>query len=826
MRVPMSWLREYAGLPADLSAQHVAGQLTRLGLKLEALETPGSDVSGPLVVGRVEAFEPETHSNGKTIRWCQVDVGEAEPRGIVCGADNFAVGDLVVVALPDTVLPGGFEISARKTYGHVSDGMICSARELRLGEDHTGIMVLEPGEAQPGDDAADVLYLRDEVVELEITPDRAYALSMRGVAREAAAANGLAFEDPAQTLPAVADSGGYPVRVDDPTGAPVFALVEVTGFDPSAPTPRWLARRVQLAGMRPISLAVDVTNYVMWELGNPIHGYDRDRLQGRLGVRRARDGETLQTLDGVQRTLDPEDLVITDDRGPVGLAGVMGGAAVEMGDATTNVVIEAAHFDPVSVARSARRHKLPSEAARRFERGTDPALPHVAARRVADLLVRYGGGEVSDAATVVGSPPEAAPITMTVQRPTAVAGFPIAADEVRRALRVIGCTPGDDGTSDPLSVVPPSWRPDLTDPNDLCEEVLRIVGYDQIPSVLPIAPAGRGLTARQRLLRRVGRVAAGNGYVEVLSYPFIGAADFDALGLPPEDERRTAVAVANPLSERDPLLRTTILPGLLHALGRNVSRGIDSPALFETGSVFGPATEAGSAPDLGVDRAPTAAEIEALERTLPQQPLRLGVALCGDREQAGWWGPPRPVEWADTVQFCRDIANSLGLQVRARPAQVAPWHPGRCAEILLDGRSVGYAGELHPKVCRAYGLPPRAGAAELDLEPLLRQAREIVRGPDFSHYPVAKEDLALVVDDHVPAADVAAALRGGAGDLLESLRLFDLYSGEQVPAGKKSLAFALRFRAPDRTLTDEEIKAARTAAVTAVEEQFGASLRR
>ena len=410
------------GLPADVSPAQLAARLTALGLKLESLTSPGADLSGPLVVGRVLACEKEEHSNGKTISWCRVDVGpehntpdpDGGPpgRGIVCGAHNFDVGDLVAVALPGAVLPGGFAISARKTYGHVSDGMICSAAELGLGDDHSGIIVLPRGEGEPGDDAAELLRIRDDVIEMEINPDRAYALSLRGVARDAALGFDAAFRDPALLPVEPGEGESYPVRIDDPDGCPVFVTRTVTGFDPTAPTPRWLARRIQLAGMRPISLAVDVTNYVMLELGQPIHGYDRDRLRGPIVVRRAQPGETLRTLDGEDRPLVPEDLLITDDSGPIGLAGVMGGESTETSVATTAVVIEAASFDPVTIGRAARRHKLVSEASRRFERGVDPQLPQAAAQRVADLLVLLGGGRIEPGVTVAGSAPTRSAISL------------------------------------------------------------------------------------------------------------------------------------------------------------------------------------------------------------------------------------------------------------------------------------------------------------------------------------------------------------------------------------------------------------------------------
>ncbi len=443
VKAPVSWIREYADLPADASADDIAHRLTALGLKLESLERPGHDITGPLVIGRVLTMEAEPQKNGKTINWCTVDVSDAngtgEPQGIVCGAHNFAVGDLVVVVLPGAVLPGGFEISARKTYGHVSAGMICSAKELGLGEDHAGIIVLPADAGEPGDDVFDLLHLRDEVIELEINPDRAYALSLRGVAREAALGYGVPFRDPShRDVPA--DNGkGYPVVVDDPEGCPVFVARTVSGFDPAAPTPTWMARRLLLAGQRPISLAVDVTNYVMFEMGRPIHGYDADKLSGPIRVRRAQAGEHLTTLDGNDRTLSPEDLVVTDDSGIIGLGGVMGGETTEMSETTTRVLIEAAHWDAVSMFRTGRRHKLTSEAGKRNERGVDPTICEAAADRVAELLAQYGGGTVEDGVTVVGEPPAPPTITIPIDLPARVTGMDIASDTAIANLEAVGC---------------------------------------------------------------------------------------------------------------------------------------------------------------------------------------------------------------------------------------------------------------------------------------------------------------------------------------------------------------------------------------------------
>jgi phenylalanyl-tRNA synthetase beta chain len=737
----------------------------------------------------------------------------------VCGAHNFEPGDLVVVVLPGGVLAGGFEISARKTYGHVSAGMICSARELGIGEDHAGIIVLPPDAGEPGDDAFGVLGLDEETIEFEINPDRAYALSLRGVAREAALAYGAAYTDPADRKVPDANDDGYPVVVDDPAGCPVFVTRTVTGFDPGASTPDWLARRVQQAGMRPISLAVDVTNYVMLELGQPIHGYDRDKLSGPIRVRRATPGERLTTLDGVTRELSTEDLLITDDSGPIGLAGVMGGETTELSDSTTDIVIEAAHFDPVSIFRTQRRHKLPSEASKRFERGVDPTIPAAAADRVAELLVEFGGGSVEDGVTVVGQPPAPRGITAATDLPARVTGMPIEPATTVTSLDAVGCDVSVEGGT--LTAIVPPWRPDLSDPFDLVEEVARVVGYEHVPSVLPPAPSGRGLTPAQLLRRRAGRTLAGAGYVEVLTFPFVGTADFDALGLDAADERRTALRLANPLRTEEPLMTTTLLPALLRTVARNVSRGAEDLALFETAPVTLPHGGPG-APILPVDRRPTQGEWEELNKALPDQPLHLALALCGERDRGGWWGPGRAAAWADAVQAVRDVAAALGLEIEVRAAQRAPWHPGRCAEVLLGGVSIGHAGELHPRVCRAFGVPARTAAAEVDLDVLLDHAVAVPQAPALSTYPVAKEDVALVVDGSVPAALVAATLREGAGPLCESVRLFDVYTGEQVGEGRTSLAFALRFRAPDRTLTEAETAEAREAAVALAAERHGA----
>ncbi|MFF9454999.1 phenylalanine--tRNA ligase subunit beta [Streptomyces flaveolus] len=839
MRVPLSWLREYVDLPATETGRDVQAKLISAGLEVETVEHLGADLKGPVVVGRVLTIE-ELEGFKKPIRFCTVDVGQAngtgEPQEIVCGARNFAVGDKVVVVLPGATLPGGFSISARKTYGKTSHGMICSSDELGMGDDGThGIIVLPP-ETEVGKDAIELLELVDEVLDIAVTANRGDCLSIRGVARETAIAYGLPLRDPALLDVPGPNAYGYPVKIADPTGCDRFTARTVTGLSPEARSPIWLQRRLQKVGMRPISLAVDVTNYVMMELGQPLHAYDRGLVQGTIGVRRAEEGEKIVTLDGVERKLHAEDLVITDDRGPIGLAGVMGGANTEIadhgaaengGNATSDVVIEAAHFDQVSVARTARRHKLSSEASRRFERGVDPQAAAAAAQRTVDLLVLLAGGTAEAGVTEISAPSAPHTISMPADHPDKVAGVTYGRETVVRRLQEVGC---DVYGQDELIVTAPSWRPDLTDPNDLAEEVIRLEGYENLPSTLPRPPAGRGLTARQRLHRRVGRALAGAGYVEALNYPFVSEQVFDQLGLDADDPARRVVKLVNPLSDEEPALRTSLLPGLLGALRRNDGRGSHDLALFETGLVFQPRDEQRVAVNLPVDRRPSEEDLAALDAALPDQPRHVAVVLAGAREQAGWWGKGRPADWADAVEAARTVAREAGAELRIRKGQYGPWHPGRCAELLVtvDGeeRVIGHAGELHPRVVKTLGLPARACAMELDLDALERVGDDTPQAPRISTFPVATQDVALVVDAFVPASEVEAALREGAGELLESIRLFDVYeNAEQLGEGRKSLAYALRFRAGDRTLTVDEASAARDAAVALAGERVGAVLR-
>jgi phenylalanyl-tRNA synthetase beta chain len=513
--------------------------------------------------------------------------------------------------------------------------------------------------------------------------------------------------------------------------------------------------------------------------------------------------------------------VVTDDTGAIALAGVMGGASTEISAETSDVVLEAAHWEPGSIARTARRHKLPSEASRRFERDVDPQIAGAALQRCVDLLVEYGCATPADGYTVVGDPAPLPVIALPATRPAVLAGMPIERDQVIATLSAVGCT-ADGG--DVLQVQPPSWRPDLLQSADLVEEVVRLVGYEKIPSVLPIPQPEHGFTPEQTLRRSISRAIAAAGFTEVLSSPFVAPSLHDDLGEAADDPRRAALRLVNPLSDAEPELRTSLIPGLLATMHRNLGRGVRDLAIFEMGLVFTRAAGAQAPPRPGLDARPSDADIAALYDAIPPQPRHLGVLLTGDVERRGWWGTARPATWADALEAARVVARTARAELTVRSGRQAPWHPGRCAELVLDGTVIGYAGELHPRVIAALGLPERTCAMELDLDAIV--VPPPARAPFISSYPPVLLDVALVVPSDTPSADVRAALQDGVGPLLESVRLFDVFTdAERLGPGVKSLAFELRLRAPDRTLTLDEATTARDAAIVLAGERTGAALR-
>ncbi len=816
MRAPLSWIREFVDIPANVSAEEISNGLIRVGFEVEEIIDAGADLTGPLTFAKVLTIEEITEFK-KPIRYVGLDCGEKETRYVICGATNFAVGDIVVAALPGAVLPGDFKIGARETYGKTSNGMICSSRELGLGDDHSGIMVFAEGEVEIGADAIAVLEINDTIFDVAVNPDRGYALSIRGIAREVAGSLGLNFKDPVEplrTLKFEETGKGVAAKIEDPATASVFYLRTLSNFDRSANTPIWMRRRIEKMGMRSISLVVDVTNYVMLELGQPLHAFDKAKISGGLTIKRAGKAQAFTTLDGQIRQLDPEDLMVCDDEQPLALAGTMGGQSSEISETTTEIALEAVRFDPVLIAKNSRRHKLSSEASRRLERSVDPSLAEFASARFVQLLTAHSSAK--HVATVVAGEPKYAPVVkLDPAYISKILGLEIAPAEIARVLRVIGC----DVDEKAFTVDPPSWRADLLTPADLAEEVARMIGYDKIPSILPPRPNHASLTPTQKRRRAISAMLAARGLAEVQTFPFTNQETIDQMGF--VGERASTYRIANPMSEEFPLMRVHLVPGLIEVAARNISRGAKDFAIFEMGSIFRSAQKLVPAVSPVIGCRPDAKTIEAIYASVPPQAFHVAGLLVGKVENENWQGKARPYNWQDAIAYAQDILQLCNLEWTIKRSDFAPWHPGRCAELIVDGKAVAHAGEIHPRIIAKYGLPERSVAFAVGLSALPES--EIVRPTRVGTMPAAVQDVALIVDQSVTALDVEKALRNGAGELLESIALFDRY--DKIGDGKISLAFTLTFRAPDRTLTGAEVSALRQAAVVAAEKATGAVLR-
>ncbi len=816
MLAPLSWIKEFVDIPATVTAREISDALIRVGFEVEEIIEQGADLTGPLVFAKVLSIEEITEFK-KPIRYVGLDCGEGETRFVICGATNFLVGDLVVAALPGAVLPGDFSIGARETYGKTSNGMICSARELGISDDHTGIMVFNADDVKIGTDAIEGLQINDVIFDVAINPDRGYALSIRGMAREVAGSLGLTFRDPVESLRGLEfkETGkGVTAKIADPSTASVFYLRTLSNFDPTATTPLWMRRRIEKMGMRSISLVVDVTNYVMLELGQPLHAFDRSKIKGGLTVKRAGKAQPFTTLDGQIRQLDPDDLMVCDDEKPLALAGTMGGASSEISETTTDIALEAVRFDPTSIAKNSRRHKLSSEASRRFERSVDPSLAEFASARFVQLLTAHSSAQ--HVATVVDGEPIYAPlVTIDPAKISAILGFEIAPKKVAQLLRVIGC----DVDEKSFVVDPPSWRSDLLTTSDLAEEVARMIGYDKIPSVLPPRPLHATLTPTQKRRRAVATMLASRGLAEVQTFPFTNQATIDAMGF--VGERAATYRVANPMSDEFPLMRVHLVPGLLEVAQRNISRGAKDFAIFEMGSIFRSSKKLDPAISPQLLKRPEQKLIDEIFASVPPQADHVAGLLVGKVDNEDWQGKSRAYNWADAIAFAESILELCNLEWTVARSDFAPWHPGRCAELIIDGKVVAHAGELHPRIVAAYGLPERSVAFVVGLSALPQS--ELVRPTTVGTMPAALQDVALIVDSTVSAKSVEAALREGAGELLESITLFDRY--DKIGDGKISLAFTLTFRAPDRTLTGDEVSAMREAATAVASAKCGAVLR-
>jgi phenylalanyl-tRNA synthetase beta chain len=816
MLIPRSWITEFVPIPSSVTDDEISAGLVRVGFEVEGVINQGSDLKGPLVVGKVLSIKA-VEGQKKPIRYVGLDCGEGSERFVICGAQNFKEGDLVVVSLPGAVLPGGFAIAARETYGHTSNGMICSAKELGMGDDHSGIIVLPVDSAQPGDDAIALLEIADTIFDVAVNPDRGYALSIRGLAREISAALSLPFTDPvshAATLSFV--QNGTPVEARLRDGGMVMYLRTMTGFNPSAPAPLWMRRRIEKCGMRSISLAVDITNYVMLELGQPLHAFDADTLNGFLEIRRAGADQKLTTLDGVERVLNEDDLVVADSQRVLALAGTMGGLDSEITSSTTRIALEAVRFDQISIAKNSRRHKLSTEASRRLERGVDPILAELASARAAELILSLGGAEYVGTSSV-GEVSLLPVVELDPQYVGNRIGLDISAETVKEKLELVGCTVEVSGTS--FKVSPPSWRVELLSQADLTEEVARNIGYDKIPSILPPRRTAAELSPAQKRRRLLAQSLVSRGYTEVMTFPFTNDEVVARMGF--VGARAASYKVANPMSEDAPLMRPHLLPGLLEAAKRNYGRGFKDFALFEMGLIFRKSIDLkpGIFPETG--KRPPAATIKEIFESVPTQLSFICGVQIGHVESESWKGKARSYQWSDAVGEVEKILGQMNLEWTVKRSDLAPWHPGRCAEFIVNGTPVAHAGELHPRVIADFGLPARSTAWGINLDAL--PVSPLVTPKPITVMPAAVQDLALVVSSSVPSQDVKDAVVAGAGELLESITLFDRY--EAIGDGKVSLAFSLVFRAADRTLTAAEVSGFRDAAAAEAAKRVGASVR-
>jgi phenylalanyl-tRNA synthetase beta chain len=816
MRAPLSWIKEFVEIPASITPDEISDSLIRVGFEVEEIIHQGADLTGPLVFAKVLNIEEITEYK-KAIRYVGLDCGEKETRYVICGATNFAVGDLVVAALPGAVLPGDFAIGARETYGKVSNGMICSARELGIGDDHSGIMTFAAGSVAIGADAIEALLINDVIFDVAVNPDRGYALSIRGIAREVAGSLGLSFTDPVDALRTLkfTDTGkGVSAKIADPATASVFYLRTLSHFDPKATTPIWMRRRIEKMGMRSISLVVDVTNYVMLELGQPLHAFDKSKIKGGLTIKRAGKAQPFTTLDGQVRQLDPDDLMVCDDEQPLALAGTMGGAFSEISETTTEIALEAVRFDPTCVAKNSRRHKLSSEASRRLERSVDPSLAQYASARFVQLLTENSPAQ--HVATVIAGEPRFSPmVKVDAAYISRIMGVDVAPAEIVKILRTIGCEVNEKT----FEVNPPSWRADLLGQADFTEEVARMVGFDKIPSILPPRPKHASLTHSQKRRRAVSMMLASRGLAEVQTFPFTNQETIDALGF--LGERASTYRIANPMSEEFPLMRVHMVPGLLEVAQRNISRGAKDFAIFEMGSIFRGVQKLVPMISPALGQKPSPKEIASIYASLPPQAFHVAGLLVGKVENEDWQGKPRSYTWQDAIAFAQEVLQLCNHSWTIKRSDIAPWHPGRCAELLIDGKPVAHAGELHPRIVEMYGLPERSAAFAVALNAL--PDSPLVRPSTVGTMPAALQDVALIIDASVSALEVEEALRAGAGELLESISLFDRY--DKIGDGKISLAFSLVFRAADRTLTGTEVSALRDSAVKSAEKATGAVLR-
>lgn len=806
MRASLRWLSELVDI--DVSTDKLVELLNFSGTKVEAVHSIGAEVSG-VVVAEVAAVT--AHPNADNLSLVEVRGADGHHR-VVCGASNFAVGDRVPFAEVGARLKGGMSIGSRQIRGEPSEGMLCSAAELQISGDHSGILIL-PSEAELGADVVGLLGLDDNILELEITPNRPDCMGMVGLAREISALLSHELKWPPEPQPGDSSllhgppadrpvlSPEVTVEIQDPQGCPRYVARYLEGMA-IGPSPLWLASRLVAHGIRPISNVVDVTNYVLLETGQPLHAFDAATIaERRIIVRRAGEGETLVTLDGAERSLESSDLVIADPSAAIAIAGVMGGAQTEVSEATGAVILESACFERASVARTGRRLFLRTEASVRFERGSDPEMAPVAAARAAALMAELAGGRVASAAVDAEPRPfEPRRTTLRPSRTDHLLGIEVAPQAQENHLRSLRFEVSSSASG--LEVTIPSWRQDVATEVDLIEEVGRLEGFDRLPATLPPGVRG-GLEPEQSALRTLAWALSSCGLHEAWTPTFMGAGALDGLGVSAEDPVRAAVQLVNPLNEDERRLRTTLLPGLLRSSARNLAHGAPGAALFELARVYRVGT--------GV---------------LPDEPATLAAVFCGRRSAATW----RHEETTWDFYTVKGVLDAALRSLRLGPLEYAaaggmPFHPTRVASVSIGATGVGVVGELHPEVCERFEVAEQSLAFELDLTRLLAALPDRPKVAELPRFPPIYMDLAFVVDSSIPQATLQSAIEDAGHPEVTSVALFDLYEGEQVEPGKKSLAYALELRSRDRTLTDEEAAAIRARIVSAVAERTGGELR-
>jgi phenylalanyl-tRNA synthetase beta chain len=795
MKFPESWLREHVAVDAD--RDQLAAALTAIGLEVEALDEIGGRLRG-VVVGEIVACEK--HPEADRLNVCRVETGDGAPLQIVCGAPNARVGLKAPLATVGAVLPGGLQINATKLRGVESAGMLCSAKELGIDADASGLLELS-SDAPVGCPIHELLGLPDARFELKLTPNRADCFSLRGIAYDVAAALGSRIKSLDQPVIAAQSDARITIELQAGADCPRYVGRVIEGVDAAVATPVWLSERLKRSGIRPVSFLVDVTQYVMLELGQPMHAFDADRLQGPVGVRRARSGESLQLLDGREVMLDDGFLLITDADRPVALAGIMGGADTRVTEASRRVFLESAHFAPAAIIGRARKLGMHTDASHRFERGVDPALPREAIERATQLILQVAGGEPGP--VLEASLPEHLPAPTAVRlrraRLARVLGTRIADDEVERILGALGMAVATDDEG--WQVTPPSRRFDIAIEEDLIEEVARIHGYERIPTTAPtgeirLAPLSESRIAEGTVREQV----AARDYFEAINFAFVDASLLAHWGL-----GDAVVALANPLSQELGVMRPSLLPGLVEALRRNTARQQPRVRLFELGRVFHPAADAAGA--------------------APLETPRIAAVACGAAAAEQWSEKAREVDFHDVkgdLQTLLALAGSAG-SVEFRPADAAWLHPGRAAEVWLEGRLAGALGHLHPRLLKALDIDHEVVVFELDLEPVLQRA--LPRAAALSRFPSVRRDLAVVVPEALPWSSLETAVRGALGSLLTELRVFDRYAGPGLDAGFKSIAMGLILQDASRTLNDQDADQAMAAALDAVMRECGARRR-